>query len=137
MFLDFDSLPKYQQNGAFISLGPKVTGTPLESRAVMHNVVKGFSFHPIVTNSPRQFSWLGLVHGLFRGKHFFRFEYSDELKGETVLTHGEAFSGLLGWMAGTGWLASRLGFEAGIKRGLVELEAFNRDFKGWCEKWEQ
>lgn len=48
--------------------------------------------------------------------------------------HGERFSGLLGWMAGTGWVAEKLGSKEGIKKGVEEIERFNRDFKGWVER---
>ena len=84
-------------------------------------------------NSPQQFSWLGSVPGLFSGEHFFRFEDSQVKKGETTFIHGESFSGLLGWMAGNGWVASKLGSQEGIKKGKEEIDKFNIDLKRWVE----
>ncbi|PVH83752.1 hypothetical protein DL98DRAFT_652215 [Cadophora sp. DSE1049] len=133
-FLDFGNLPKYHKNGVFVSLGPKTPGQALDKGTVMKNVLKGGTFHPVVTeNSPQQFSWLGSVPGLFSGEHFFRFEESKVNKGDTTFTHGESFSGLLGWMAGTGWVASKLGSQEGIKKGMKEIDAFNSDLKRWVE----
>ncbi|KAG4442826.1 hypothetical protein IFR05_001707 [Cadophora sp. M221] len=133
-FLDFESIPKYHSNGAFVSLGPKIPGQPLEKGAVMKNVLKGGTFHPVVTeNTPQQFSWLGSVPGIFSGEHFFRFEESQVTKGDTTFVHGESFSGLLGWMAGTGWVASKMGSQEGIKKGKEEIDRFNEDLKSWVE----
>ncbi|KAL2073556.1 hypothetical protein VTL71DRAFT_10882 [Oculimacula yallundae] len=134
-FLDFESLPKYHKNGAFVSLGLRTPGQALEKGVVMKNVLKGGTFHPVVTeNSPQQFSWLGSVPGIFSGEHFFRFEDSQVSEGETTFVHGERFSGLLGWMAGTGWVASKLGSQEGIRKGVEEIDRFNRDLKGWVER---
>ncbi|CZT01914.1 uncharacterized protein RAG0_09304 [Rhynchosporium agropyri] len=127
-FLDFESLPRYHKNGAFVFLGIKTPGQPLEKGAIMKNVLKGGTFHPFIT-----FSWLGSVPGVFSGEHFFRFEESQVRKGETTFVHGERFSGFLGWMAGTGWVASILGSQEGIKKGVEEIDRFNRDLKMWVE----
>jgi len=54
-------------------------------------------------------------------------------KGETTFVHGESFSGLLGWMAGTGWVASKLGSQEGMKKGKEEIDKFNIDLKQWIE----
>ena len=74
--------------------------------------------------------------GLFSGEHFFRFEESQVRQGDTTFVHGERFSGLLGWMASTGWVASKLGSKEGIEKGVAEIGKFNRDFKGWVEDCE-
>lgn len=36
-------------------------------------------------------------------------------------------------MAGSGWVASKMGSQEGIKKGKEEIDKFNRDLKGWVE----
>ena len=40
---------------------------------------------------------------------------------------------MLGWMAGTGWVASKLGSQEGMKKGKEEIDKFNIDLKQWIE----
>jgi hypothetical protein len=65
--------------------------------------------------------------GLFNGEHSFVFA---EKEGETEFRQEEVFSGILGWIAGEGWLARRLGVREKTRMGF---EGFNRDLKDWCE----
>lgn len=54
-------------------------------------------------------------------------------KGDTTFVHRESFSGLLGWIAGTGWVASKMESQEGIRKGQEEIDKFNQDLKRWVE----
>lgn len=76
----------------------------------------------LVADPGREFRWLGqvLFPGLFDGEHWFRL--AEPSPGQTLLEHGETFSGLLPRLMGRHFLEpTRQGFEAmnaALKRHL-------------------
>ncbi len=78
---------------------------------------RGMQFHPevLVNDEGREFRWVGRTRAAFLklvdGEHYFLLEPTEE--GQTRLTHGEQFSGLLAspmmWVIGG---KTREGFEA-------------------------
>jgi hypothetical protein len=77
------------------SSGKPVTGTKLVN--VMKNKDKLHTFKPVILNAEenKYLDWLGslLFKGIFDGHHYFKIE--DLGNGQTKLTQGENFSGML------------------------------------------
>lgn len=85
---------------------------------------KLFKFNPIVISydPPFEFKWLGkfFIKGLFDGEHYFILNKINEK--ETLMTHGENFSGILVYLSGNIINETKNGFEK-----------MNIAFKNYCE----
>ncbi len=92
---DFEAYPDW--NPFIVNLkGKPVVGTTLEAHLKLGNKAPQV-FKPIVLGAQRgsEFRWRGklFVRGLFDGEHYFKLRPLKD--GQTELTHGERFSGLL------------------------------------------
>ncbi|MBN7810966.1 SRPBCC domain-containing protein [Algoriphagus sp. H41] len=119
---DFENYPNWNPFIPFIS-GSKSVGQTLEVR-IQPPGGSGMTFRPqlLQFDPGKEFRWKGqlLFPGIFDGEHFFILEKKAE--NQTLLTHGELFSGLLVGLLG-GMLAKT---EAGFR-------LINEALKAKCE----
>lgn len=120
---DFESFPDWNPFIRSIK-GQKTVGETLEVQ-IQPPGGKGMTFRPEVLkfDAGREFRWRGklLFPGVFDGEHYFILEQKSE--NQTLLTHGELFSGFLVGLLGGMLSKTQAGF------GLM-----NETIKAKCEQ---
>ncbi|WP_396189282.1 SRPBCC family protein [Flavobacterium sp.] len=109
--MDFENHPNWNPFIKHIS-----GNTSKNSKLQVHISPDGnklFKFNPVVISNqpPFEFKWLGkfLVKGLFDGEHYFMLNKMNEK--ETLLTHGENFSGIFIYLSSNMLKDTEKGFE--------------------------
>lgn len=107
---DFEKYPNWNPFIPFIS-GSKSVGQTLEVR-IQPPGGSGMTFRPklLQFDPGKEFRWKGqlLFPGIFDGEHYFILEKKAE--NQTLLTHGELFSGLLVGLLGGMLAKTEAGF---------------------------
>ncbi|KAL5118085.1 hypothetical protein ACEQ8H_004074 [Pleosporales sp. CAS-2024a] len=131
-FLDFSSIPQYHST-FFLSMTPARSGNLVPGEKMDVQLVGMGTMEPtILANAPSHFAWRGNIPLVFGGDHTFYFTPSTKTPGGTTFIQEESLFGALAFLMGHGWVAKK----AGDMRAKTERnwDAYNRDFKAWCEK---